>query len=123
MELSKASRDYGAAMCLAPGRENMPLTDLTPAERECVTRVGSGFEDKILEDFGAKADPPQLARFRVTNQHGQDLGTLTYAEGVLNWCVPKDQAPQCGTIGHGQDGLEAARKTMRLLGLSTQPLS
>ncbi|NMP22198.1 hypothetical protein [Sulfobacillus harzensis] len=123
MELSKFGRDYGASLCLAPGREFTPLSDLTPEERACVERVGGAVEQKVLEDFGVNADPPQLARYRVTGRHGQDLGTLTYAEGVLNWCVPKDAPPQCGTVGHGQDGLAATLKMLRLLGFSTQSLS
>lgn len=119
-ELSKFARNYGTAICLSPERAALPFDQLTPAEQQCVQRVGEGVEGRIEQRFGV-GDAPQITRYTVTGTNGEDLGTLTYAEGVLSWCVPKTAPPNCGIIGHGQDGLQAALQVLHLLGLTATP--
>jgi len=123
MALSKWGRDYGAALCLAPDRAGLPLADLTDAERACVTRVGTRAEEHLDAHFGVTVDPvaPPIARYRVTNAAGSDLGTLTFAGGAVNWCVPRDTGPTCGLVGYGHDGLAAALAMLRTLGMHTAP--
>lgn len=118
MELSKFGQDYGAAVCLAPDRAGLPLDQLTPAEQACVTRVGLGVEARVEARFGVDAGtsaPPPLRRYAVTGPAGQPLGTLTFAGGAVNWCVPRE-APNCGPVGYGHDGLHAALRMLDLLG-------
>jgi len=114
-ELSKWGQDYGAALCLAPDREALPFDQLTPAEQQCVRTVGLHAETKLDEHFGLPT-PPDVARYRLRGAHGEDLGRLTYADGTLNLCVPKAQQPQCQVLGYGHDGLNAALRTLQLLG-------
>ena len=117
MELSKWGRDYGAAVCLAPDRAGLPLDQLTPAEAACVTRVGLGVETRFVERLGTTAPsaPPPVARYAVTGPQGQPCGTITFAGGAVNWCVPRE-APNCGPVGYGHDGLHAALRMLDLLG-------
>lgn len=115
MELSKFGQDYGAAVCLAPDRAALPRDQLTPAEAACVTRVGLGVETRLVERLGAPSAPPPVARYAVTGPQGQPCGSITFAGGAVNWCVPRE-APNCGPLGYGHDGLHAALRMLDLLG-------
>ena len=121
MELSTWGRDYGAALCLAPDRAAVPFDRLTDAEQQCVAQVGTGAEARLEAHFGLDAvpAPTPFARYRVTSPAGADLGTLTFAGGAVNWCVPRE-APNCGPVGYGHDGLDATMRMLQLLGMTAQ---
>lgn len=119
-ELSKWGQDYGAALCLSPDREYLPFDQLTPAEQHCVATVGLNAERKLDAHFGLPT-PPAVARYRLTGAHGEELGHLTFADGTLNLCVPKANAPACHVLGYGHDGLDATLNTLQALGWQAVP--
>lgn len=117
-ELSKWARDWAASMCVSPDREQLPWDQYSPSEQQCILRVGGDAQDRIDADFGLPTvDPP--SRFAVRSAGGQELGTLTYAGGTVNLCLTAKEAPNCGLVGHGQDGLEAARRMLHVMGYRT----
>lgn len=61
-ELGQAELNYGRAMCLPADREFLPMDQLTPEERDCVTRIAAGFEDAIQAHFGPLVDHKQAYR-------------------------------------------------------------
>jgi len=122
-DLSEWARDYGAALCLPADRARLPWDQLTPAEQQCVTRVGEGAEHKLLSHFAGPLPTPELYRYAVQGPTGQQLGTLTYADGTLSLCWTPPHAPQaCQVIGAGHDGLLSVIQLLGLQGFHLRDL-
>jgi hypothetical protein len=115
MELSQAGLDYGRAFCLAPDRQALPLTALTPDEQACVTRTGMGFETRVQERLGLT--PTDGVAYPVeVPATGAALARLGMdAAGVVTLCLP-DQ--RCVVVGQGPAAAAAAEETLTLLGLT-----
>jgi hypothetical protein len=112
-ELSEAGIDYGRAFCLAPDRQAVPLDQLTPDERACVTRTGLGFEERVQQRLGLVPQdgvgyPVQVP---ATGARIAQLGMD--AQGVVTLCLP-DQ--RCVVVGQGPAAAAAAEETLSLLG-------
>lgn len=118
-ELSKWARDWAASMCVSPDREHLPWDQYSPSEQQCILRVGDDAQGRVDSEFGVDTVDPPVARYHVRSQGGQDLGTLTYANGAVNFCVNRAETPNCGPVGYGRDGLDAARKMLHVMGMQT----
>jgi len=112
-ELSEAGIDYGRAFCLAPDRQAVPLDQLTPDERACVTRTGLGFEARVQQRLGMVPQdglgyPVQVP---ATGARVAQLGMDP--DGTVTLCLPDRR---CVVLGQGPAAAAAAEETLTLLG-------
>ncbi len=118
-ELSEAGLHFGEAFCVGAERQGLALSQLTPAEQACVQTVGMGFERRVAAAFGGTPEAIIIPQ-RLLGSGGQDLGTLTYADGDVTLCLRAraSGAPSCQVVGHGADALAATQRMLDLLGVS-----
>lgn len=113
VELSQAGVDFGKSFCLAPDRAALPIGQLTPEERTCVTRVGTDFEQRVQERMGFA--PQDGVGYHVTTPAGARVATLGMdSQGHVTLCLP---AQRCVVVGQGPAAAVAAEETLALLGL------
>jgi hypothetical protein len=113
VELSQAGEDFGKAFCLSPDRAVLPLDQLTPEERACVTRVGTDFEARVQERMGFS--PQDGVGYHVTTPAGARVATLGMdSQGNVTLCLP---GQRCVVVGQGPAAAASAEETLALLGL------
>jgi hypothetical protein len=112
-ELTQAGEDFGRAFCLSPDRSSIPLSELTPDEQACVTRVGLDFERRVQERMGYTPQGGGIG-YPVQTKGGGRIATLGMdASGNVTLCLPGER---CVIVGNGAPAAAAAEETLTLLG-------
>ena len=109
-------------MCLSNDRIGLPLQELTPEERACVTNVGEGWQGRVDESLGGSGHYPTPipdVYLRVMRGATQ-VGSLRLVGGAVTLCMPQ---ATCEVVGHGLDAIAAAENTLNHLGLETEPMA
>ena len=120
--LSEAAEDYGRAFCVPPNQKNAPWDQLTPNEQSCIIQVGNRWDEDVIRKL-AGSDPivavPEVHRVHIKGPTGKDIGTVTFADGVVTACwgpEGTDGARSCRVLGYGKDAYEAAKHTLGMTG-------
>lgn len=123
--LTPAGEHFGRAFCAPAGTSGTPLDQLPPDVQQCVTTVGRNWEADIDRRLGVMAPaPPEVYRARLQSDTGSEVGTLTYADGVVTLCWDRPPADvttgsRCQVLGNGFDAFRAAQSLLRQFGLLT----
>lgn len=119
--MTEAADDYGRAFCLPEGQKNVPWDQLSPQQQACVTQVGNHWDEDVLRKMEGQplVAVPEVHRAHIKGPNGTDVGTVTFADGVVTacWGGGPDHPRSCRVVGYGRDAYDAAKKTLGMTGL------